>query len=306
MGAVIERMGGAQLSAEMAELAQRVRASVVEVRGSRSGAGSGVVWAEDGMVVTNHHVVPRETAEVVLAEGARLAARLERRDERLDLAALRVEGGLARAGVRAASVGDSARLRPGELVVAVGNPLGERNAVALGVVNGLGTLDAPGGPREAIRVAITLWPGNSGGALADVHGRVVGIPHLVVGRGLALAVPSLAVQRFLVEEPASRGYLGVVGRWVLLPEAWVRELGLPSRLGLLLQAVAEGSAAEQAGLGLGDVLVGVRYPGGGEDGLIEPVSGLGSLRIGASVRLAALRGGRLHWFEVRPARRWVS
>jgi serine protease Do len=168
------------------------------VRNARFDAGSGVVWNRQGLVVTNSHVVTGEHAEVVLADGTRLPARVAARAARLDLAALQVDGAWPATGWAPASIGNSSRLRVGELVVAVGNPLGERNAVTLGVVSGQRPASLLGAPSEALQVAISLRPGNSGGALADTRGRVVGIPHLVTGRGLAVAVPSQIVERFLL------------------------------------------------------------------------------------------------------------
>jgi serine protease Do len=190
-----------RLSEELALLAEHVARSVVAVRNARYGAGSGVVWDRQGLVVTNSHVVTGEHAEVVLADGTPLPARVAARAERLDLAALRVDGAWPATGWAPATIGDSSRLRVGELVVAVGNPLGERNAVTLGVVSGLGAASPLGAPSEALQLAISLRPGNSGGALADTRGRVVGIPHLVTGRGLAVAVPSHLVERFLLGGP---------------------------------------------------------------------------------------------------------
>jgi serine protease Do len=195
-----DRPRARQISEELAALWARVSASVVEVRGSRHGAGSGVVWNGHGLVVTNDHVVPGDIAEIQLPSGARLRARVTARSRQLDLAALQIEPPLPADGIIAAMIGDSGRLNVGELVVAVGNPLGERNAITLGIVGGTGPAHWPDGPRDVLHLAITLRPGNSGGALADVHGRIVGIPHMVVGSGLALAVPSRVVNRFLTGE----------------------------------------------------------------------------------------------------------
>jgi serine protease Do len=114
-----------------------------------------------------------------------------RRAPALDLAALRVEGDLP-GGV---SVGDSDRLRVGDLVVAVGNPMGERNAPSLGII--------ASAPDDVLRLSITLRPGNSGGALVNAHGEVVGIPHMVTGSGLALAVSGRSVRQFLSSQSQS-------------------------------------------------------------------------------------------------------
>jgi serine protease Do len=185
------------LSEEAAAVAARISASVVLVRGSRGGSGSGVVWNGQRLVVTNDHVVARtEGATVVLQDGTQLGARVVRRSPELDLAALQVEDreDLLTPG----EVGDSSRLRVGDLILAVGNPMGERNAVTLGIVSAIGT-PRPVIAGEPILASITLRPGNSGGALADAHGRIVGVPYMVLGRGLALAVSSRAVNWFLKE-----------------------------------------------------------------------------------------------------------
>jgi len=158
----------------------------VLVRGSMGSSGSGVIWDQPGLVITNHHVVPGPTAELTLSSGRRLQARVVRRAPALDLAALQVAGDLGEAGV---TIGDSDALRVGDLVVAVGNPMGERNAPSLGIV-----ASAPG---DVLRLSVTLRPGNSGGALVNARGEVVGIPHMVTGNGLALAVASRTVRSFL-------------------------------------------------------------------------------------------------------------
>ncbi len=186
-----------QIQDELAALAERVSASVVAVRGSRAGVGSGVVWNEQGLVITNAHVATSPWAEIELGNGERLKAQVVGRSPELDLAALQVVGPLPMAGLTPALIGDSRTLRTGELVVAVGNPQGERNVATLGVVGSVGPVEWSGSPRDVIRVAITLRPGNSGGALADAWGRIVGIPHMVVGAGLALAVPTHIVRQFL-------------------------------------------------------------------------------------------------------------
>ena len=183
------------LSADTSRVAELVSQSVVLVRAHRSGTGSGVVWNDGGIVVTNDHVVRGERASVILRDGSELGARVALRAPGLDLAALQVEGDFEEYLVPA-SIGDSTRLRVGELILAIGNPMGERNAVTLGMVSAAGS-HRPARPGEPILASITLRPGNSGGALADVQGRVVGIPHMIVGPGLALAIPSRAVEWML-------------------------------------------------------------------------------------------------------------
>ena len=177
--------GAAQISDALGELAREVARGVVLVRGSMGSSGSGVIWDQPGLVITNHHVVPGALAELTVAGGRRVRARVVRRAPALDLAALEVEGSLA----NAARVGYSDRLRVGDLVVAVGNPMGERNAPSLGILASAAD--------EVLRLSITLRPGNSGGALVNARGEIVGIPHMVTGNGLALAVSTRSVGRFL-------------------------------------------------------------------------------------------------------------
>jgi serine protease Do len=176
-----------ELSDAVEDLSREVARSVVLVRGSRGSAGSGVVWDRPGLVITNHHVVPGEGAYLTLTDGRRVSAHVVRRAPALDLAALSVSE--ADLNTLAASVGDSDALRVGDLLLAVGNPMGERSAPSLGIL--------ASAPDDILRLAITLRPGNSGGALANALGEIVGIPHMVTGNGLALAVSTRTVRRFL-------------------------------------------------------------------------------------------------------------
>jgi serine protease Do len=291
---VLTRTG--RLAEELAELALRVQASVVGIRGDGAGFGSGVVWRSDGLVMTNHHVAPRSHASVDFGDHVWRPARVVARSERHDLAALQVSGELPDQ-LTAAEVGDARALRPGELVIAVGNPIGERKAVTLGMVSG-----PPGGARsderDVIQAAITLRPGNSGGALADVGGRVVGIPNIVVGPGLGIAVPSHVVQRMLdraarpVPEP-----LGILGRWVDLPLSLVNSYALPARLGLLILEIAPGSRAERAGVEMGDVIVAPREGRVGAGDLIAQIE---AARGGAGGGLTLIRAGALLRVELAP------
>lgn len=178
-----------EISSALGELSRQIARSVVLVRGTRGSAGSGVVLSRDfpGLVITNHHVVPGATAGVTLSDGRRVSARVIRRAPGLDLAALSVEE--ADIGEFASRIGDSDALRVGDLLVAVGNPMGERNAPSLGILAST--------PQDVLRLAITLRPGNSGGALVNAAGEIVGIPHMVTGSGLALAVATRTVRSFL-------------------------------------------------------------------------------------------------------------
>ena len=175
---------------DLTAVTRRLRRITVQVHGARAGMGSGVIWASDGLIVTNAHVAQDRRVGVVLPDGGSLEARLLAWDPERDLAALAIDA----QGLPAADVGDSAALRVGELVVAVGNPLGLAGAVTAGVIHAIG-------PRRSvdpsfIQADLRLAPGNSGGPLANAHGHVIGINARVAG-GLALAVPSSLVARFL-------------------------------------------------------------------------------------------------------------
>ena len=230
------RRAGSAVERDLEALAETLRASTVAVRLGRGGAGSGVIWASDGAIVTNAHVANRSRAEVVLHDGRRFTGQVERRDERRDLALLRIDA----TDLPVAATRDPADLRIGEVLVAVGHPLGIPNALTMGIAHAALTASAD----RFVQADLMLAPGNSGGPLADVEGRVVGINSMVVG-GLALAVPSSAVDRFLGTVPAAAP-LGVH-----LAPARLRD----GRAALAVVAVEPGSRAERAGLIAGDVLL---------------------------------------------------
>jgi serine protease Do len=225
------------------EIGESLRRSTVQVRDGRRSGGSGVIWNSDGLIVTNAHVARSPKMTVELWDGRTFPAELRSRDSRRDLATLALPHGR---GSAPASAGDSSRLRAGELVIAVGNPLGFTGALSTGVVHATGQL--PGlGRRSWVQAAIRLAPGNSGGPLADAFGRVVGINTMVVSGGLALAVPVNTVEQFLRAGPPIE--LGVTVQPVRLPAA-------RPGIGLVVMEVANGSPAENASLHLGDVLIG--------------------------------------------------
>jgi serine protease Do len=177
---------------EFGEIAEQLRRSTVQVFAhGHEGGGSGVIWSSDGRIVTNSHVARAAEADVVLWNGRRLPARLVSRDVRRDLAELRV----ADTGLEAAVAGNSDALRPGELVIAIGSPLGFAGALSTGVVHSVGPIAGMGRQRW-VGASVRLAPGNSGGPLADAQGRVVGINTAIV-LGLGVAVPSNAAADFL-------------------------------------------------------------------------------------------------------------
>jgi serine protease Do len=186
---------------DLATVAARLREVTVALRTRARAGGSGVIWRADGLVVTSAHVVAsaqpsRDGVQVVLADRRRFPAALVEWDAQLDLALLRVEA----RDLPTALVGDSDRLRPGELVLAVGHPFGLAGAVVAGVVHAAPALGRAG--PGWIRADLRLAPGNSGGPLADAGGRVIGVNAMIAG-GLALAVPSRVVQAFVMRSAPS-------------------------------------------------------------------------------------------------------
>jgi serine protease Do len=196
-------------------------------------------------VVTNAHVVHGGRVNVQLWDGREFEAAISSRDPRRDLAQLRIDA----ANLPAASAGDSSELRPGEIAIAIGNPMGFVGALATGVIHAVGPLRGLG-PQSWVQADVRLAPGNSGGPLANAHGRVVGINTMVAGR-LALAIPSNAVRDFLSAGPAN-AWLGVT----LHPAAIPRSAGAGKTFGLVVLEVEPGSPADLASLVPGDILLG--------------------------------------------------
>ena len=278
-----------------AAISDELRGGVAVVRGSGGGGGSGTVWRSDGLVITNNHVATGERAEVAFADGRTCSARVVARDPSVDLAALQVED----CELTALPAGDSAKLQVGQIVLAVGNPLGETRAVTAGIISGVGGGIAGGRLRltEAVQANITLLPGNSGGPLADAHGRVVGINAMVMGPGVAIAVPSNTVERFLAERAPGAPVLGIGGQAVELPN-------VAEGAGVLISEVTSGSAAERAGLMIGDVLLAIDgAPARSGDDVLRALT---SRRAGEPRRLAFLRGGHRREVTAVPRARGVA
>ncbi|HEX2666459.1 MAG TPA: S1C family serine protease [Candidatus Acidoferrum sp.] len=227
------------------EIAERLRRSTVVVHSGGRGSGSGVIWSSDGLLVTNAHVVRGPRPAVQLWDGREFEASVESRDSWRDLAQLRIDA----ASLPAASAADSSELRPGELAIAIGNPMGFVGALATGVIHGVGPLRGLG-PHSWVQAEVRLAPGNSGGPLADARGRVVGINTMVAGR-LALAIPTNAVRDFLSAAP-SDGRLGVTVHPAFIPGAASRG----KTFGLVILEIEPESPAGRASLLPGDILLG--------------------------------------------------
>jgi serine protease Do len=226
------------------QIAERLRRSTVQVGSGRRGQGSGFIVKSDGVIVTNAHVVGNSNLMVRLWDGSSFPASLKTRSTRRDLAVLRIPA----TNLTAVTLANSDDLRVGELVIAVGNPLGFMGAVTTGIVHAIGR--RPGlGPTQWVQADVQLAPGNSGGPLADARGNVVGV-NTMVAAGLGLAVPANAVARLLAGDLA-QAPLGVVVR-----PASVCVSGT-ERLGLAILEVMPGSGAKYASLRAGDTLIGI-------------------------------------------------
>jgi S1-C subfamily serine protease len=255
------------VSSVAAALAPSVLSLLVErrSRGARTPAGSGSAWVltVDGYLVTSAHVVHGAAGgSAHVPDGRQLAFDVVGEDVLSDLAVVRAGGG----DLVAAALGDADRLRVGELVVAIGNPHGLAGSVTAGVVSALGrSLPTRAGDHlsvveNVIQTDAALNPGSSGGALADSHGRVVGVNTALAGHGLGLAVPvnatTLAMIGALIRHGrVRRAFLGVAGRAQPLPPRAAARLGRAR--GLQVVEVVPGSAAESAGLRRGDLIVDV-------------------------------------------------
>ncbi|HEV7789267.1 MAG TPA: trypsin-like peptidase domain-containing protein [Pseudonocardia sp.] len=284
------------VSAVAAEVTPHV-ASLRVGRGRATGAGSGVVFTADGLLLTNAHVVAdANRGEAEFTDGTETTFDVVGADPLSDLAVLRARN----ATPPAAKLGDADQLVVGQLVVAVGNPLGLSGSVTAGVVSALGrSLPTRSGRagrviENVIQTDAALNPGNSGGALANSRGEVVGINTAVAGVGLGLAVPVNATTRRIVATLLSdgrvrRGYLGVVGTPAPVPAA-VAERYQRSK-GLRLVEVVAGSPAAKAGLRAGDLVLSVgREPVTDAQGIQRQ---LFAESIGVALPVTVLRNGAM-------------
>lgn len=245
-------------------VAEKLRPAVVNLRagnGRRGGAGSGILFAPDGFLLTNHHVIgDHDEVRVRLNDGRELAGEVIGRDPWTDLAVVQA----AARALPFAELGDSAKLKVGQLVVAIGSPLGFESTVTAGVVSATGrTLRSITGHLvdNVIQTDAALNPGNSGGPLVDSLGRVIGINTAVIqpAQGICFAIPINMAKHILPQllrhGKVVRGYLGIHGRMVPLAPPTIRRFGLTQQHGVEVLAVEPDGPADQAGLQEDDVLL---------------------------------------------------
>lgn len=255
----VERVGPAVVSVGMARQApERLRRrGMPELRG----AGSGVIITPDGYILTNSHVVrAADRIEVHLQDGRELPVRVVGEDPHTDLAVVRV----SETGLPCAELGDSSNLRVGQLVVAIGNPLGFQATVTAGVVSALGrTLRTETGRliENIIQTDAALNPGNSGGPLVDFRGRVVGINTAVImgSQGICFAIPANTAKwvtsQLIREGKVRRAFLGVSGQGVPVDRRLAVAYGVDRSRGVRIVEVQPGTTASAAGLVAGDIII---------------------------------------------------
>lgn len=285
-------------------VAERVLPLVAHLRVAQRGSGSAVVLTPDGFLLTSAHVVAAGDGTATFADGRELGYEVTGTDALSDLAVVRVRGG----DFDAAELGDADTLRVGQLVVAVGNPMGLTGTVTAGVVSALGrslptrTESATRIVENVIQTDAALNPGNSGGALVDARARLIGVNTAVAGIGLGLAVPINATTRRIIGALMSEGrfrraYLGLVGGHRPLPPRLTASLGRAAGVGV--NEVVDRSPAAAAGLKAKDVILDV-------DGVaLESAGDLQRLMIsdaiGQTITLRVLRGDDVIELTATPA-----
>jgi S1-C subfamily serine protease len=288
-----------------------VRVEVRNSNGRSGGVGSGVVIAPDGLVLTNCHVVDgAKHVQLQDAEGRVMEARRLGEDPDTDLALLRADS--AR-DLPCAALGDSKKLKRGQLVVAIGNPLGFESTVTAGVISALGrSLRSRNGRliEDVIQTDAALNPGNSGGPLVSSRGEVIGINTAVImgAQGICFAVASNTAQFVLSEliqhGRVRRGYIGVSAQTTTVPRRHARAAQIENSSGAMITAVEANGPAALAGLMSLDTIV--RADGEPVTGVDDLIRLLNSERIGRLVTIEVLRRGQMRAFDVKPLERPVA
>jgi S1-C subfamily serine protease len=301
-------------SARVAKTFETVGPAVVHILAhpgpkSRGGTGSGVLFAPDGYLLTNSHVVAGGSGGAArlsgsLTDGRQYDAQLIGDDPATDLAVLRLQG----TGLSHATFGSSGKLKVGQLVIAIGNPLGFQATVTAGIVSALGrTLRSPSGRliESVIQTDAALNPGNSGGALADGNGRVVGINTAMIGRaqGLCFAIGiDTAVDvtaRLMKDGRVRRSRLGLSAQTIMLDARLARRLRRAEGSAVQILEVQSGGPAAEAGLATGDVILDFA---GSSVFTVDDLHRLLTAEIaGRTVPISVIRGVEIRTVELKPA-----
>jgi S1-C subfamily serine protease len=301
--AVTERVGPAVVRVETGPK--------VRDRRERGGLGSGIVISPDGLVLTNSHVVG-SSKEIRLrdVEGIVTDARVLGVDLDTDLALLRADGVR---DLRCAALGNSGSLRRGQLVVAIGNPLGFESTVTAGVVSALGrSIRSVSGRtiEDVIQTDAALNPGNSGGPLVSTTAEVIGINTAIISgaQGICFAVASNTAQFVLSEiirhGHVRRAYIGVSGQTAPIPRRHAVLAGVENKMGALLGQIEADGPAARAGLLPGDVVI--KLDGVGVNGVDDLIRVLDRDRIDRTLEMDVLRAGRLRAVDIHPVERKSS
>jgi S1-C subfamily serine protease len=285
----------------------------VQVRGTRrgqtaQGSGSGTILTPDGIVLTNNHVVEGATSiELSLADARRVPARILGRDPDTDIAVLRAE---ARDSLPAATLGNSKRVRPGQVAIAIGNPFGFESTVTAGIVSAVGrSLRAQNGRLigDVIQTDAALNPGNSGGPLVNSRGEVIGVNTAVImgAQGICFSVAANTAQHVLTQVlqhgRVRRARLGIAGDQVQVPQRLRVKAGLAQEAGVRVVEVQAGSPAAAAGMQPGDVIVGI--DGESVTGIDDIARVLDGSRIDKRVSARVLRDGAIATLSLVPTER---
>ncbi|MEZ5787251.1 MAG: trypsin-like peptidase domain-containing protein [Xanthobacteraceae bacterium] len=285
-----------------------VRLDVKRGDNRTGGSGSGVIVSPDGLILTNHHVVGGGSAvKVTTAEGMSLSAHIIGTDADTDLALVRVNESAA---LPSARLGDSKSLRRGQLVIAIGNPLGFESTVTAGVVSALGrSLRASSGRLidDLIQTDAALNPGNSGGPLVASHGDVVGVNTAIIlgAQGICFAIAANTAKYVLGElvrhGRVRRAFIGIAAAQTALPRRLRHRAGVEQASAVMVSSVETGSPAAQAGIRAGDVILDI--DGRVVTGADDLVRLLTSEEIGRRIGIGLLREGQRHSVAVVPQER---
>jgi S1-C subfamily serine protease len=291
----VERISPSVVNIEVHQNAGRTRSGQPQ---ERQGGGSGFVFTPDGLILTNSHVVHDAVRiAITLTDGRRMSASLIGEDPASDLAVIRVdEPRLDQQSLTAAALGDSQKLRVGQIAIAIGAPYGFQSTVTAGVVSALGrSLRSYSGRLidDVIQTDAALNPGNSGGPLIDSAGRVVGVNTATIlpAQGICFAIgintAKFVASRLLRDGRIRRSYIGVSAQTTTVHRRLVRFYDLPKETGVVVLGVEENSPAKRAGLREGDVIVALEgQPVAGVDDLHRVLT---DVRLGVSCALTVLR-----------------